>query len=73
VRRARGQGIDPLVIVPKAGPLVDALEESNVEVRVAAASPEFLELSQRATLSASGLAQFAWGLLTWSREIAHVL
>src|SRR5258708_5369218 len=73
VRRARGQGIDPLVLLPKEGPLVGALKEIGVEARVAAASPEFLELSQRATLSASGLAQFAWGVIAWSREIARVL
>lgn len=73
VSRARGQGIDPLVILPKAGPLVDAIKECGVQVRIAPAPPEFLELSQRATLSASGLAHFAWGLAMWSREIAHAL
>jgi glycosyltransferase involved in cell wall biosynthesis len=73
VSRARGQGIDPLVILPKAGPLVDALRESGAPVRIAPAEPEFLELSQRATLSASGLAHFAWGLARWSREIAQQL
>ena len=73
VSRARAQGVDPLVILPKAGPLVDAFKECGAPVRIAPAEPEFLELSQRATVSASGLAHFAWGLARWSREIAHAL
>ncbi|MFI5213854.1 MAG: glycosyltransferase family 4 protein [Gemmatimonadales bacterium] len=71
--RARGLGIEPIVILPKTGLLVDVLKESGAQVRIAPAAPDFLELSQRATLSASGLAQFAWGLARWSREIAQAL
>ena len=70
--RAKGQGIDPIVVLPKSGPLEDALKECRVSVRIAPAAEEFLEQSQRAALSAGGLASFSWGLFRWSRAIAAV-
>ncbi|MFI5279447.1 MAG: glycosyltransferase family 4 protein [Gemmatimonadales bacterium] len=73
VSRAPAQGVLPVAILPKTGPLVDALKECGAQVRIAPAPADFLELSQRATLSATGLAQFAWGLARWSREIAQAL
>ncbi len=71
--RARRHDIEPIVVLPKEGPLGEVLRGAGVEVAVAAAAPDFLELSQRAALSAGGLARFAAGLWSWSRAIAGVL
>jgi glycosyltransferase involved in cell wall biosynthesis len=71
--RAPRHGIEPVVILPKDGPLGDALRGAGVAVRVATAPPEFLELSQRAGLSTGGLTRFGLGLWRWSRAIAAEL
>lgn len=67
--RAGRHGIEPTVLLPKDGPLGDALREAGITVRVAGAPPEFLELSQRTALTVGGLANFAAGLWRWSRAI----
>ena len=68
--RAQHHGIDPVVFLPKEGPLGEALRDAGVAVRIAAAEPEFLELSQRAAVTPGGLARFARGARRWSRAIA---
>jgi glycosyltransferase involved in cell wall biosynthesis len=68
--RAKVQGIAPIVVLPKSGPLEGALKECGVSVRIAGAPEDFLEMSQRTTLSVTGLAGFAAGLVRWSRAIA---
>ena len=68
--RARDHAIQPLVVLPRPGPLGDALKEAGVPVTVAAATDDFLELSQRAMLSAEGMLRFARGVWRWSRAIS---
>jgi len=71
--RARRHGIEPTVILPKEGPLGEALREAGLAVCIAAAPPEFLALSQRAAFTAGGMARFGPGLWRWSRAIAGAL
>ncbi len=71
--RAQRHGVEPVVLLPKEGPLGDALRAAGVAVRIAAAEPEFLELSQRAALTAGGLAAFAGGAWRWSAAIGAEL
>ncbi len=73
VTRARRHRIEPTVILPKEGPLGEALLAADVAVCVAAAPPEFLELSQRAAFAVNGLARIGPGLWRWSRAIAGAL
>jgi glycosyltransferase involved in cell wall biosynthesis len=73
VTRAARFGVEPVVVLPKSGPLEDACREGGVPVTVAPADDEFLELSQRAMLSPAGLARFAHGAWRWSRAIATEL
>lgn len=69
--RARSHGVEPLVILPKEGPLGERLREDGVTLAIAPAREDFLELSQR-ELSASPdkLLRFGRGLWDWSRAIA---
>jgi glycosyltransferase involved in cell wall biosynthesis len=67
--RARRFGIEPAVILPKSGPLEDALRAGGVWTAVAPAQESFLELSQRATLTLDGLARFTRGVWRWSQAI----
>ena len=71
--RARRHGVDPVVLLPKEGPLGEALREAGVAVRIAAPPPDFLELSQRSAVTAGGLARFALGARAWSRAIGAEL
>lgn len=71
--RARTHDIEPLVIVPKPGPLVESLRESGVEVAVAPAEEAFLELSQRRRISFDWLTTLPRGIAAWSRAIRTVL
>jgi len=71
--RAAEYDIDPLVIVPKDGPLVEAARAAGVPVSVAEAREGFLSLSQRASRGVGDLGTFATGLWAWSRKIAHVV
>ncbi|HXY69993.1 MAG TPA: glycosyltransferase [Gemmatimonadales bacterium] len=72
--RARGHGVEPLVILPKEGPLGERLREDGVTLAIAPAADDFLELSQR-ELKASPdiLLRFGRGLWTWSRAIGAEL
>ena len=70
--RAPRHGIAPVVLLPKDGPLGEALDAAGVAVRIAPASASFLELSQRA-LSADGLTRFAGGVWEWSRAVGAEL
>ncbi|MEK6768714.1 MAG: glycosyltransferase family 4 protein [Gemmatimonadota bacterium] len=71
--RARAHGIEPLVVLPKPGPLNDALKQAGVPHTVAAAPDDFLELSQRTMLSAEGMLRFGRGVWRWSRAIGAEL
>lgn len=71
--RARAHGIEPLVILPKAGPLRDALKEADIPSAIAPANTDFLELSQREMLTFEGGLRFARGAWQWSRMIAAEL
>lgn len=71
--RARQHGIEPVVVLPKTGPLGDVLKQAGVPVTVAAAPADFLELSQRAMLTAEGLLRFGRGVWSWSRAIGAEL
>ena len=71
--RARRHGIEPTVILPKEGPLGEALREAGLAVCIAAAPPEFLALSQRAAFTAGGISRLGPGLWRWSRAIAGAL
>jgi glycosyltransferase involved in cell wall biosynthesis len=73
VTRARRHGIEPTVVLPKEGPLGEALQEAGVAVCIAAAPPEFLALSQRAAFTATGAVRFGPGVWRWSRAIAGAL
>jgi glycosyltransferase involved in cell wall biosynthesis len=72
-QRAPGHGVDPSVLVPKEGPLAEALRGAGREVRVAPAPGEFLELSQRATLTPGGIATLVRGARSWARAIESQL
>jgi len=71
--RARSLGIAATVVVPKAGPFVEALEAADVPVAIAPAGGEFLEATQRASLSPEGLVQFARGVVRWSGAIGRAV
>jgi glycosyltransferase involved in cell wall biosynthesis len=71
--RAPRHGVDPLVLAPKEGPLTDALRSAGCTVRVAPAPAEFLELSQRATLTPRGVATLLRGARSWARAIESQL
>ena len=72
--RARDHGVEPLVILPKEGPLGERLREDGVTLTVAAAPEDFLELSQREfRRSPETLLKFGRGLWSWSRAIASEL
>lgn len=71
--RARVHGIEPLVLVPKDGPLVEAARAEGVRVVVAEARDDFLALSQRATRGLGAVGTFGSGLFAWSRAIEAAL
>ncbi|HTT67112.1 MAG TPA: glycosyltransferase [Gemmatimonadales bacterium] len=69
--RARNHGVDPLVILPKEGPLGERLREDGIRIAIAPASDDFLELSQRELRrSPETLVRFSRGMWRWSRAIA---
>src|SRR3972149_138666 len=68
VSRAAGAGVEPLVILPREGPLLQALAERGVPAVVAQAPPAFLEVSRSGGVwAAMDLATGGW---SWSRAIA---
>ena len=72
--RARDHGVEPLVILPKEGPLGERLREDGVTLAIAPAPEAFLELSQRELRrSPETLLRFGRGLWSWSRAIAAEL
>ena len=72
--RAREHGVEPLVILPKEGPLGERLREDGLTLAVAPAREDFLELSQRElSRSPETLLKFGRGLWAWSRAIAATL
>jgi glycosyltransferase involved in cell wall biosynthesis len=71
--RARSLGIAATVVLPKMGPFADALVTAGVPVALASAGDEFLEATQRATLSPEGLFHFARGVARWSAAIGQAV
>ena len=71
--RAQASGIDATVVLPKAGPLGDALAAVGVPVVIAPANAALLEMTQRAMLTPDGLLRFGRGIARWSGEIARAL
>jgi len=71
--RAQASGIDATVVLPKAGPLGDALAAVGVPVVIAPADAALLEMTQRAMLTPDGLLRFGRGIARWSGEIARAL
>lgn len=69
VTRAAGAGIEPLVVVPKAGPLLDELAARGVPAVVAPAPAALLEVSRTGASIWSAM-DLATGLWSWSRAIA---
>ena len=71
--RAQALGVDATVVLPKAGPLGEALAATGVPVVIAPADADLLEMTQRAMLSPEGLLRFGRGIARWSGEIARAL
>jgi glycosyltransferase involved in cell wall biosynthesis len=70
--RAAAHGVAAAVILPKPGPLLDALSAAGVAAAVAPAPERLLALSQRAKTK-GGLGTLIGGLRAWSRAIAAAL
>ena len=70
-RRAHRHDIDVVVVLPKDGPLGEELRAGGVRRVVADAPADFLEVSQRQSLSATGLVAFGKGLRRWAASIDH--
>ncbi len=70
--RAATHGIAPTVLLPRAGPLGEALLEAGVPVEVAHASERLLSLSRRGAVAGSA-AQLALGLRDWAKAIGAAL
>lgn len=73
VTRAGPAGIEPLVMVPRDGPLLDVLRERQVPAVVAPAPEVFLRLSQRGGSGLWGGVDLVAGLWSWSRSIERAL
>ncbi len=71
--RAAALGLDLTVVLPKEGPLGEALTAAGVPVAIAPADESFLEATQRAMLTPDGLLRFGRGIARWSRAIAQVV
>jgi glycosyltransferase involved in cell wall biosynthesis len=72
--RARHHDVEPLVVLPKEGPLGEMLRADGVKVVVAAAQDDFLEMSQREMRPAPDIiVRFGRGLWDWSRAIGAQL
>ena len=71
--RAPAHGVAPTVLLPKPGPLLDALAAAGVAAVVAPAPERFLGLSQRTGLAASDLPAFALGVRAWARAIGKAM
>ncbi len=69
-RRAKANGIDAAVLLPKEGPLGEELKRAGVRYALAPAANSLLALSQREMLTIAGLFTLTTGLATWSRSIA---
>ena len=72
-RRAAAHAIDAIVVLPKEGPLADALRQAGVRTAIARAPEDFLELSQRRMVTVEGAFVLLRGLYQWSRAIAAEL
>ena len=72
--RARRHGVEPLVVLPKEGPLGETLRADGITLDIAPAPEDFLELSQREMRrSPEIIVRFGRGLWHWSRAIVHTL
>jgi len=72
--RARRHGVEPLVVLPKEGPLGETLRADGITLDIAPAPDDFLELSQREMRrSPEIIVRFGRGLWHWSRAIVHAL
>ena len=71
--RAAAHGVAATVLLPKPGPLLDALAAAGVTTAVAPAPERFLAFSQRAGLSPAELPAFALGVRAWSQAIRKVM
>ncbi len=69
-RRAKANGIDAAVLLPKEGPLGEELKRANVRYALAPAAESLLALSQREMLTIAGLFTLTTGLATWSRSLS---
>jgi glycosyltransferase involved in cell wall biosynthesis len=65
--RARGHGFEPLVLVPREGPLLDALRESAIDCGVAAAPAQLLATGRN--IGMKELAALPGGLRSWSAAL----
>ncbi len=71
--RAAAHGVTATVLLPKPGPLLDALAAAGVSAAVAPAPDPFLALSQRGALSPGDAPAFALGARDWARAIRTAL
>ena len=71
--RAPAHGVAPTVVLPKEGPLGEALRTAGVPVVVAPASERLLALSQRGGSLAGSAARLAVELRAWARAIRSAL
>jgi glycosyltransferase involved in cell wall biosynthesis len=71
--RAAANGVAVTVILPKEGPLGEALRAARVPVLVASASERLLSLSQRGAASPGDVARLAVGIRDWARAIGALL
>ncbi len=71
--RASAHGIAPAVLLPKPGPLLDALAAAGVSAAVAPATERFLGLSQRGGVALGDLPALALGVRAWAGAIRAAL
>ena len=71
--RAAALGVSATVVLPKPGPLGDALRAAGVAATIAPADEELLAASQRAMLSFAGVTRFARGIARWSQAIGKAV
>ncbi len=71
--RAAAHGVAPTVLLPKPGPLLDALAAEGVATAIAPAPERLLAASQRAGLPLEQLPAFALDIRAWSRAIGRAM
>ncbi len=72
-QRAFRHGVEVTVVLPRSGPLLDALLGAGVQAVVAVAPEQLLELSQRATGGVGSWGAFVSGTREWARNIRSAL